>query len=255
MKLKFLGTGTSTGVPQLRCNCRVCRSTDQRDRRTRCSALIETEGQNILIDCGPDFYSQMLNYHRFGGLDAVILTHSHYDHVGGVDDLRPYCGGNGIPVYCRRDVIKDLKERVPYCFREHPYPGVPSYELHEVLPFVMFNIGSVVIEPLEIMHASLPILGYKIGDNFSYITDSKYIPSETINAISGVDTLVINALRFEEHHSHLNLRQALEVIRAVSPRIAYLTHMSHQIGLHAETSRLLPDNVKLAYDGLTIEIP
>ncbi len=255
MKLTFLGTGTSTGVPQLRCGCKVCMSNDPHDRRMRCSAIVTAGDTEILIDCGPDFYHQILEYHRFRTIDALIVTHSHYDHVGGVDDLRPYCGHDGFPVYCRADVIRDLKERVPYCFRANPYPGVPSFDLHEIKPFEPFVIGKTVIEPLEIMHASLPILGFRIGSGLAYITDAKTIPSTTLDAIKGIDTLVINALRYEKHHSHMNLSEALSVIDIVSPRIAYLTHVSHRIGLHATASASLPDNVRLAYDGLTVDIP
>ncbi len=253
MKLRFLGTGTSTGVPQIMCGCEVCRSEDERDKRLRASVLLTVNGKNILIDCGPDFRTQML---RCGSpeLEALVLTHSHYDHVGGVDDLRPYCSiGDGFPIYCKEDVARDLRERVPYCFAEHPYPGVPAFNLNEITtkPFV---VTDVEITPLPVVHYKLPIFGYKVG-NLAYITDAKTIDDSTIGMIRGIDTLVLNALRLKEHISHMSLSQALGVIDAVKPRVAYLTHLSHDMGLHVEVSQRLPENVKIAYDGMVIHIP
>lgn len=254
MKLTFLGTGTSTGVPSLNCDCNVCMSTDPRDRRMRSSALLETDGQILLIDCGPDFYHQMLAYHRFGQIDAALITHTHYDHLGGVDDLRPYCNRRKFPIYCQPNVADDLRNRVPYCFVENPYPGVPTFDIHYVEPMQRFTIGPTRILPVPVMHGKLLIVGYIINDRLGYITDAKTIPDETIEALKGVDTLIINALRIKEHHSHMNLSQALDVIREINPGRAYLIHMSHDIGLHAEISKQLPENVSIAYDGLTIEI-
>ncbi len=255
MRLKFLGTGTSTGVPQLRCNCDVCRSTDPRDRRMRCSALVETGGRNLLIDCGPDFREQMLRFHRHGDLDALLVTHHHYDHVGGTDDLRPYCRGKeAFPIFCNADVESDLHRRMPYCFAEHPYPGVPKLEVNVVKPFEPFNTCGIEVMPVLVHHYLLGILGFHIG-NLAYITDAKTIPEETLEAISSVDTLVINALRHEEHMSHMNLEQALAVIDRVKPRVAYLTHLSHDMGLTADTETILPQGVFLATDGATVEIP
>lgn len=253
MKLTFLGTGTSTGVPQLRCKCRTCRSTDPHDRRLRCSAMVETSGRRLLIDCGPDFYTQMLAAGA-PDLDAALLTHSHYDHVGGIDDLRPYCGAEGhFPVYCRADVARDLRERVPYCFAQHLYPGVPTFAVHEIADGQTFDAAGIEVTALPVMHWRLPILGFRIGQ-LAYITDCKTLPDQTIDLISGIDTLVINALRFEEHPSHMNLSQALDVIHLIHPRRAYLTHISHQLGPEAEVYNYLPDNVHVAFDGLTVEI-
>lgn len=252
MKLKFLGTGTSTGIPQIMCKCPACRSVDQRDMRMRASALVTVGGKNILIDCGPDFRRQMLDADS-PELEALILTHSHYDHVGGVDDLRPYCAAeDGFPIYCRPDVADDLRQRVPYCFAEHPYPGVPAFNLHEITSKPFF-IGDIEIIPLPVMHYRLPIVGYRIG-NLAYITDAKDIPDSTIAILRGVDTLVINALRIKEHISHMNLEQALSVIDQVRPRIAYLTHLSHDMGLQSDVEPRLPENVKIAYDSLSITI-
>lgn len=255
MQLTFLGTGTSTGVPQIQCKCPVCRSNDPRDNRLRASAIITTStGARLLIDCGPDFRTQIL---REGSpdLDALLITHSHYDHVGGIDDLRPYCyATGGFPVYCRADVARDLRQRVPYCFSENPYPGVPTFKIHEIDPAAPFNVGDDTVVPLPVLHMRLPILGYRIG-NLAYVTDCKHMPPSTIDLIRGIDTLVINALRPEEHPSHMNLAQALSLIDRVAPRRAYLTHLAHQMGLHAEVEPTLPPGVLIAHDRLTLSIP
>ncbi len=253
MKLKFLGTGTSTGVPQIGCDCAVCQSEDAHDKRLRTSVLVSIGETNIIIDCGPDFREQML---RNGSpkLEALLITHSHYDHVSGIDDLRPYCKiGDGFPIYCKSDVATDLKERVPYCFAEHPYPGVPALNINEIST-KPFKIGDIEILPLPVMHYKLPIVGYKIG-NLAYITDAKIIPDSTIEILRGIDTLVINALRTKEHISHMTLAQALDVINEIKPRVAYLTHLSHDMGLHNEVSRRLPEDIRIAYDGLSVFIP
>jgi len=253
MKLKFLGTGTSTGVPQIMCDCEVCKSQSSKDKRLRASVLVQVGEANLLIDCGPDFREQML---RAGSpkLEALLITHSHYDHVGGIDDLRPYCTiGDGFPIYCKHDVAQDLYNRVPYCFAEHPYPGVPALNINEI-DTKPFKIGNIVIKPLPVMHYKLPILGFKIG-NLAYITDAKTIDDYAIEMLRGIDTLVINSLRIKEHISHMNLEQTLAVIEQVKPRIAYLTHLSHDMGLHEIVSSQLPENVKIAYDELSIYIP
>lgn len=253
MKLTFLGTGTSTGVPQVMCNCPTCQSRDEHDKRLRCSAMVTYKGKNILIDCGPDFRQQMLQQGS-PMLEALLVTHSHYDHVGGVDDLRPYCAmGDGFPIYCRPDVAGDLRDRVPYCFAEAPYPGVPAFNITEVTT-KPFQVADLEVVPLPVMHHRLPIIGFKM-ENLAYITDAKTIPDSTLELIRGVDTLVINALRLKDHHSHMNLQQALDVIAEVKPRIAYLTHFSHGIGPAVEASLRLPEGVKLAYDGLVIHVP
>lgn len=262
MKLTFLGTGTSTGVPQLRCGCPVCRSEDPRNNRMRASAIVDVDGKRILIDCGPDFRQQMLLHgqrSKEDRIDALLITHQHYDHVGGIDDLRPYCyqpefQDDGFPVYCQKDVASDLKARVPYCFAEDPYPGVPRFSLHDIEPYRPFRIGDTVIEPLAINHYKLEIVGFKIG-NLGYITDAKVVPEETIKRLKGIDTLVINALRKKPHLSHMTLEEALDVIARIRPRRAYLTHISHDFGFHSEISRELPANVYLAYDNLELQIP
>lgn len=252
MKLLFLGTGTSTGVPVIGCDCATCTSTDPSDTRLRASALITyNDGTNVLIDCGPDFRRQILDAGS-PPLEALIVTHSHYDHVGGIDDLRPYCAGHRhFPTYCKADVADDLRARNPWSFAKKLYPGVPTFAIHVIEPFKPFDIAGHTIEALPLMHAALPIIGFKTG-NLAYITDCKTMPDETLNAITGIDTLVINALRHEEHQSHLNLDQALDIIAKASPRIAYLTHMSHDMGPEATVQ--LPPNVRFAHDGLRIDI-
>ena len=257
MKLTFLGTGTSTGVPQIGCDCPTCHSTDPRDKRFRSSALLQLDsGTNILIDCGPDFRSQILRIDS-PALDALLVTHSHYDHVGGIDDLRPYCAGKDFPVWCRKDVADDLRSRNPWSFAEHLYPGVPTFDLNIIEPFKPFTIDRVRITPLEIMHAKLPILGFRFdnldgGNSLAYVTDCKTMPRKTIDEIKGIDTLVLNALRFSEHISHLTVAEALEIVDKVKPGRTYFTHICHQMGCHADVK--LPDNVFLAYDGLTVKV-
>jgi len=252
MILEILGSGTSTGVPQIGCRCASCTSADPHDRRLRASAIIRLDnGKNILIDCGPDFREQIL---RAGSppLEALLITHSHYDHVGGVDDLRPYCKGyRHFPTYCQADVARDLRERNPWSFAEHLYPGVPTYAIHEIEAGKPFTIEGQEIEPLRVMHAKLPILGYRIG-RLAYITDCKTLPEDTLQRLSGLDVLVINALRHEPHNSHICLREALEIIEKVKPGRAFLTHLSHDMG--PESTVVLPPGVKIAFDGLKVEI-
>ena len=253
-ELLFLGTGTSMGVPVIGCTCPVCTSSDPRDNRLRTSALVSVDGTNILIDCGPDLRTQLL---RAGSprIDAVLLTHSHYDHVGGIDDLRPYCIGKKLRVYCQTDVSRDLHQRVPYCFSEHPYPGVPEFEMHgDIRAGHAFSINGVTIQPVPVMHDRLPILGYRIG-SLAYITDCKTISDDAISMLHGIDTLVINALRYKEHHSHMSLAEAMATARLIAPKATYFTHMSHGIGLARETARTLPPGMHLAYDMLKIKTP
>ena len=262
MELTFLGTGTSTGVPQLRCGCPTCTSTDKRDHRLRASALLEVGGKRILIDCGPDFHQQMLRHgerSRQDRLDALLVTHQHYDHVGGIDDLRPYCyqeemKESGFPVYCQADVARDLRERLPYSFKADPYPGAPRFDLREIEVGKSFRAAGLEVLPVRINHYLLDILGFRIG-GLGYITDAKVVPDDTVEAMKGVDTLVINALRHKPHISHITLDEALELISRIKPRVAYLTHMSHDMGRYAEVAPTLPENVFLAVDDLKIHIP
>lgn len=252
MELEFLGTGTSTGIPQIKCHCKVCKSEDFKDKRLRTSAIVRYKNKNILIDCGPDFREQILRA-KSDKIDALLLTHTHYDHVGGIDDLRPYSAIAPFPIYCQSDVIRDLHARIPYCFRENPYPGVPSLKLQEI-GSEKFIFDDIEISPFKIMHYKLSILGFKIN-NLAYITDAKTIPQESIDMIKGIDTLVINSLRITEHISHLSLSQSLDIISKIQPRVAYLIHLSHDMGLHEEIEKSLPQNVHIAFDKLVINIP
>ncbi len=247
MKITILGSGTSTGVPELGCGCEVCCSTDPRDARLRSSAIVEEGDSRLLIDCGPDFRTQMLN-RPFRKIDAVLLTHKHYDHVGGLDDLRPFCRKGDIPVYGNEDTVKHVKNALPYCFSDVKYPGVPNLMLHIIDG--NFRIGDFEIQPIRVFHGRLPILGYRMGD-FAYITDMSFIEPEELNKLTGVDTLVINALRFSKPHgSHQTVLEAYNVINRIKPRVVYFTHMMHHIGLHAKIEKVLPPNMHLAYDGL-----
>lgn len=252
MKLTFLGTGTSVGVPTIGCTCRVCSSTDPHDKRLRASVLVESGDTRVLVDCGPDFRQQMLG-REFKKIDAVLLTHEHYDHVGGIDDLRPFCTFGEVDVYADGNTVGDLRRRIPYCFGESKYPGVPKINLSVVEPHRPFSIGSIDVLPIQVMHGKLPILGYRFGD-LVYITDMKTIRKEEMEYLKGVKILVVNALRFSpEHHSHMTVNEAMEFIRMVSPEKTYFTHMGHDIGLHEEVNRQLPDDMDLAYDGQMIE--
>ena len=252
MKVKFLGTGTSTGVPEIGCECDVCKSDDKRDKRLRSSVLITVDNKHILIDCGPDFRQQLLQ-EKFTKIDGLLLTHEHYDHVGGLDDLRPYSRFGDVEIYTKERVGRILKERIPYCFAETKYPGVPNLNLNLLKDDSLFSIEGIEILPIQLMHYKLSIFGYRIG-NFAYLTDLKSIPDEEYQKLEGLDVLVMNALRIKEHISHQTLDEALENVRRIAPRQTYLIHMSHQIGLHAEVEKSLPDNVHLSYDGLEIEL-
>ncbi len=250
MQIKFLGTGTSTGVPEIGCHCKVCSSTDPKDSRLRTSALFTVKNKNLLIDCGPDFRQQMLNSHT-EKIDAVLLTHIHYDHTSGLDELRVFCKKRSVDVFLEPWVADAIRARIPYCFVEHPYPGVANLNLNEIStePFLLKDI---LVTPIRVMHYNLPILGYRI-ENVAYITDMLYMPEDEIKKIENIDLLIVNALRHTEHISHQTLDMALNLIKRVSPKKAYLIHMSHHMGLHEIESERLPENVHFAYDGLQID--
>ena len=238
MKLTFLGTGTSCGVPTIGCECYTCRSTDPHDKRLRCSVLLETPQTRLLIDCGPDFRQQIMTQ-PFRRIDGILITHAHYDHMGGMDDIRPYCQFGEINVYADPIARKG--------------PGVPAIQLHEIHPHHPFTIGDFDIMPFQVMHHDLPILGYRIG-SLAYITDMKTIAEEEIPYIMGCDTLVVNALREKPHHSHQTLTDAVRFAQHIGARQTWLIHSSHDIGRHAEVNASLPANIQLAYDGQVLEL-
>lgn len=246
-KILFLGTGTSTGVPQIACGCNVCHSLHRKDKRLRASVLISNEETSVLIDCGPDFRQQMLDY-DIRSLSAILLTHEHYDHAGGLDDIRPF---GDMDIYAEKRVAEAVYRTMPYCFSENPYPGVPRISIHEITENDNFEIGKFHIKPIRVMHANLPILGFRVND-IAYLTDVKTIDDKALEHLNGLNVLVLNALRGEEHLSHLNLDEALELVKKIKPKKTYFTHMSHHIGLHDEVNKQLPENVELAYDGLVI---
>lgn len=252
IQLTLLGTGTSTGVPEVGCTCPVCTSKDPHDKRTRCSLLVETGNERILIDCGPDFRQQILPW-PFRPIHAVLLTHEHYDHVGGIDDIRPFCRFGDVPFYGEAEVTDHIRRRIPYCFIENKYPGVPQISLQEISAFHSFRIGDTEILPFRVMHGRLPILGYRIGP-VAYITDMLTLPPESYEALDGVQCLIMNALRIEAHNAHQNLSQALAQVDRIRPEHCYLIHMSHGIGFHAEVEQQLPAHVHLAYDGLQLHV-
>jgi len=252
MKVTFLGTGTSQGVPIIACNCVVCKSTDLKDNRLRCSILISFEGKNIVIDTGPDFRQQMLRNH-IKHLDAVLFTHEHKDHVAGLDDIRAfnYFQSKHMDVYLSSYVEAALKREFAYIFIEDKYPGIPLLNLHRI-ENNEFEIFGVTFLPVEVKHYKMPVFGYRFAD-FAYITDAKTIDKIELDKLFGLKYLVINALRHETHISHLTLNEALEIVDYLKPEQTYLTHISHQLGLHQEVSKTLPKNVSIAYDGLRIE--
>ena len=257
MKVTFLGTGTSQGVPVIGCRCRVCRATDRRDRRLRTSAMVECGDRRIVIDAGPDFRYQML---RAGvrRIDAILLTHLHKDHIGGIDDVRAfnfvdYPTVRPVDIYATHATAECVRKDFDYAFAADKYRGVPEIVLHEIDADTPFSIGGMNITPIAGRHSErFEVTGYRIG-RFAYLTDFSYISPRNIERIKGVDTLVVNALRWTEHDSHFNVAQALDLIGKIAPRKAYLTHMSHEIGLHADIAERLPDNVEAAYDTLQIE--
>lgn len=262
MKLTFLGTGTSCGVPTIGCQCRVCQSTNPKDKRLRCSALVETDHTRLLIDCGPDFRQQIMPQ-PFRRIDGILITHAHYDHMGGMDDIRPYCQFGEINVYADPIARLGLLEMLPYCFAENRYPGVPAIGLHEIHKHEPFTIGDFDIMPIEVMHGKLPILGYRISEHspltphhlsLTYITDMKTISDEELPYIKGSEVLVVNALRQKPHHSHQTLDDAVAFARRVGARQTFLIHPSHHIGLHDEVNAQLPSDIQLAFDGQVVEV-
>ncbi|HBE39924.1 MAG TPA: MBL fold metallo-hydrolase [Bacteroidales bacterium] len=250
MKITFLGTGTSQGVPVIACDCRTCLSDDPHDKRLRTSLLLEKDDITLLFDAGPDFRQQMLRA-NVKKLDAILLTHEHKDHIAGMDDVRAfnYKSSDAIDIYAEERVQKAVRSEFSYVFAEYQYPGIPKMRLN-LIPDYGFKIKGIDILPVRVRHLHLEIYGFRIGD-FAYITDANYIPQESKERLIGIKFLVVNALRKEKHISHFSLREALDFIREVSPRKAFITHISHQMGLHDDVNRELPPGISLAHDGLS----
>lgn len=253
MKITFLGTGTSQGVPVIGCDCKVCRSDNMKDKRLRSSVLIEVDGLNLVIDSGPDFRQQMLLY-NVRKLDAILLTHQHKDHIAGMDDIRAYNYFQKKPmdVYGDVRVQEAIRREFAYVFAEHRYPGIPEMNLH-LIDNKAFEIQGVEIIPILVKHKCLPVFAFRIKD-FTYITDANFINDNEIEKIKGSKIIVVNALRKKQHISHYTLSEALQLLEELNPEQAYLTHISHQMGLYDELTKELPRNVRFAHDGLQITI-
>ncbi|MCX2742418.1 MBL fold metallo-hydrolase [Mangrovivirga sp. M17] len=253
MRITFLGTGTSQGVPVIGCECEVCRSIDFRDKRLRTSIHVEVDGKSFVIDTGPDFRQQMIR-ERIHDLDAVIFTHEHKDHVAGLDDVRSFNFRlkKHMPLYATQRVINQLENEFHYAFGEITYPGAPRFEINQI-ENKPFNVQGVEFIPIEVYHYKLPVLGFRIKD-FTYITDANSISDEELEKVKGSRILVLDALQREKHISHFTLDEAVDLIQKVNPEQAYLIHISHRMGRHKVVDEELPENISLAYDGLKIKL-
>lgn len=253
MKVTLLGTGTSQGVPVIGCACEVCRSVDYRDNRLRVSVHLQVNDKSFIIDSGPDFRQQVLR-ERIRTLDALLFTHEHKDHTAGLDDIRAYNFSHhkDIPLYGEERVLEQLKREFAYIFSGVQYPGIPRVQLHPITE-EPFEIEGVKFIPIRVKHYKLPVLGFRVGD-FTYITDANYISEEEMDKVRGSKVVVLGALRKEPHISHFSLQEAIDVLTEIKPEKAYLTHISHLMGLHREVEAHLPGFIKLGYDGLQIEV-
>jgi phosphoribosyl 1,2-cyclic phosphate phosphodiesterase len=253
LKVTLLGTGTSQGVPVIGCSCEVCQSMDYRDKRLRVSVHIEMDGKSFVIDTGPDFRQQMLR-ENISQLDAVLLTHSHKDHIAGLDDIRAFnfLQQRDMPVYGTNATLQQLRTEFYYAFEETRYPGTPQIQLITI-DEQSFSVHGVSIIPLPVMHLKMPVLGFRVG-GFSYITDANFISPETMNRLAGTEVLVLNALQKEPHISHFTLQEAVEVAKKVGARQTYFTHISHKLGLHKVIEKELPNSIALGFDGLSFEL-
>lgn len=251
--ITFLGTGTSSGVPLIGCGCPVCLSTDPRDSRLRCSAYVEYEGLKVVIDAGPDYRQQMISA-GIANPDAILLTHAHMDHIGGLDDVRSfnYLQRRAFPIYCEEATEEALRKVFYYAFDEPKYPGAPDFELHRIVADLPFEIKGVQILPVRILHGIKPIVGFRFG-KLAYLTDVSFISEESFRLLEGVETLVVSSVSYKKHHSHFSVSEALEAIGKVAPRQAFFTHLSHRLGTYPEFSSRLPESVFVAYDGLIVE--
>ena len=256
MQVTFLGTGTSQGVPVIGCRCAVCRSVDFRDQRLRVSVHLAVGRHSVVIDAGPDFRQQMLRA-NIGHLDALLITHEHKDHTAGLDDIRAYnfAQNRAMPLWAEDRVLGQIRQEFAYIFAANKYPGTPSIEQHVITPDQPFEpLPGLPVTPVRVMHHKLPVVGFRIGD-FAYVTDANAIAPREMDKLRGSDTIVLNALRHEPHLSHFSLREAVGVLTDLAPRRAYLTHISHLLGLHREVEPTLPPFIRLAYDGLTLTLP
>lgn len=253
MKITFLGTGTSQGVPVIACKCTVCQSSDPLDMRLRSSILVEEDGATIVVDTGPDFRQQMLR-ENVNDISAVLFTHEHRDHIAGLDDIRAYnfILKNPMDVYAEERVIRALQYEFPYIFAERKYPGIPQITVH-LINENPFEVNGLIVLPIRALHYRLPVLGFRFGD-FAYITDANHISNQEKEKLENLKIFAVCALRKKEHISHYALSEAINLIKEIQPEIAYLTHISHQMGLHAEIQKELPNNIFLAYDGLKVEV-
>ena len=251
-KITFLGTGTSQGIPIIGSRHPVCLSQNLKDKRLRSSVLVQWKNYNYIIDCGPDFRQQMLK-NNCRHIDGIIFTHEHADHTSGLDDIRPYFFRQGdIPIYGTKRVVENLNHRFDYILNsQNKYPGAPTVKVQIISKNNSFSIGDQIVTPVEVMHNSLSVMGYRIG-GFSYLTDVKYINTDQMEKLKNSEVLVLNALRIESHPTHLNLDEALCLVEELKPQKAYFTHISHLLGFHDEVSKKLPKNVHLAYDNLQI---
>lgn len=251
IKITFLGSGTSSGVPLVACNCDVCLSPDPKDKRLRSSILVETAHTRIVIDSGPDFRQQLLR-EKVKRLDAVVFTHEHKDHIAGLDEVKAFNFINKMrmPVYATENVKKALHREFAYIFSEDKYPGIPEIDLIDIADSP-FEIGDMLIEPISVLHYKMPVKGFKIND-FAYITDANFISDEEKQKLKNLNVLVLNALRKEPHISHFTFDQAVALVKELNPRKAYFTHISHQLGLHEAINQELPLNIELAFDGLQL---
>ncbi|WP_235296735.1 MBL fold metallo-hydrolase [Portibacter marinus] len=254
MKITFLGTGTSQGIPVIGCKCSACLSDDHRDNRLRTSVFVEVGKTSICIDVGPDFRQQMLA-HSIDKLDAVLLTHEHNDHMIGADDLRPFNfrQRKDMPIYGEQRVLDEVKKRFEYAFTSNPYPGSPKFLMESISDDQSFDVNGLSVTPVRVHHGSLPILGYRIG-GFCYLTDVKTIPENEFKKLKNLDVIVLNALRKKEHHSHLTIDEAVQMSKKIGAEQTYLTHFSHDIGPVQEWEQELPKSVLPAYDGLEVYI-
>jgi phosphoribosyl 1,2-cyclic phosphate phosphodiesterase len=254
LKITFLGTGTSQGVPVIGCTCTTCTSSDVKDKRLRSSVLISIDNRNILIDAGPDFRQQMLT-NQVSHLDAILITHEHNDHVIGMDDIRPFNFRQRVdmPIFSLQRVIDEIRMKFSYIFDSKPYPGVPRVVCNTIFPAETFELFSTIkVDAIDILHGTLSILGYRIK-NFGYITDASHISDQSLHSLLGLDVLVLNALQYRKHYSHFNYDEAVQMAQKIGAKKTYFTHMSHEMGLNDEMLTKFPENILPAYDGLTLE--